>query len=72
MKCIMLFNPLMLGSAKSAWQNLRNPSGKSILKKIFEREIVIDTLPTTLSNMFSYIFNSKIFSKVLSIQTTIT
>ena len=54
-------NPLMLAAAKTAWQFWWNLSSKSVFGKIFEGEMLIRTLPTTLLQIFCKIsFNPKV------------
>ena len=57
-------NPLMLKAAKTTWQFLWNLSNESIVEKIFEGELLIRTLPTTLLQIFCKIScNSKVIVK---------
>ena len=57
-------NPLMLRTTKTALQFLRNIAGKSIFGKLFDEEMFIKTLLTTLLQIFrKIILNSKIAVK---------
>ena len=47
------FNPLMLTAAKTAWWFWWNLLAKSIFQELFEGEMYIRILPTTLLQMFS-------------------
>ena len=54
----------MLTTAKTAWRFYWNIVGKSIIRKIFDGEMFIRSLLTTLSQFFDKIIpNSKIIVK---------
>ena len=58
------FNPLMLTAAKTSLTILMKSSGFSTIGKIFEGEMLIRTLPTTLLQIFcKIILNSKVIVK---------